>query len=363
MGKKAVNLLVYTVLVIFMFINILFTFLAMKGGNINPNDNGFLALVSLGMPGLLFVNVLFVGYWILRRRWWFIFPLIALGANYEYYPRMFQLPGKDARAMVPTDAKTLRIATYNINYFSFDPEYQIAVRQVAAFLRGNDVEVVCFQEFAENPHFTPDSLSVLFQMPYYTLGHNSVDYKDLAIFSKYPLSGSHTMKFPGMPSSAMWTDMDVDGFKLRLMTAHMQTTSINQEKDDLDRQIALGSTVDQARAAIRISNIMKHNFRRRASQAEHITAVMDTTAMPLIFCADVNDTPSSFVYNTLMGNGARVDGFKQAGKGYGYTFHNMKKLLRIDYILHTPQLQTIEYYSPYEYFSDHNPVISEIVLK
>lgn len=362
MGKKAVGLLFYALMVAVMLLNIVFTIIAMQGSTVSPEQNGFVALMALALPVLLIVNLGFVIYWVLRLRWWFVLPLAMLVANYRYYPSIYQIRCKADLVTKVNPAQKLRVAQYNINYFSAG-QFSETISEVAWTLRDRRIDVVCFQEFAHNKEFTPDSMARIFGLPYFSLGHNSEGYEDLAIFSRYPLSNAHSMIFQKLPSSAMWADMNVKGQSVRIFTAHMQSTSINQEKGDLQRQLALAGTVEQARAAIRISNIMKYNFRRRAAQAHQITAAIDTASMPVIFCVDANDTPSSYVYNTLTtGKQQLVDGFKESGKGYAYTFRSMKKLLRIDYIFHSRDLKAIEYVSPNQGNSDHDPVFSTILL-
>ncbi len=361
MGKKAINLLAHTVMIILTVILAVFTVMALRGAAINPNDNGFYALMALGMPVLLGANVLMAIYWIFRKRFWFVVPLAMLGINYEYYPRVFQWPSKEQEARAQGDSSAFTVATYNVNYFRFD-KIEKTLEQVGYFMQKNEVDLVCFQEFSSSPKFTVDSIAQSLGLPYYALGKNSTGYNDLAIFSRYPLSNKHAVIFKGSPNSAMWADVKVDGRMIRVINAHLQTTSVNWEKDDLQRQLALGTTEDQARAAIRISNIMKKNFRLRAFQVNRITELMDTTGMPVIYCGDTNDTPSSYAYSQLIGGGKRIDGFIQAGNGYAYTFHSMKKLLRIDYIFYTPEIRGIGYYSPYRMWSDHNPVIMQLEL-
>ncbi len=360
MGKKAVNLLIHTLLIIVTFITLVLTALAAAGSFTSPYENGFMALMALGLPGLLVLNVLFLVYWILRRRWWFIFPAIALGINYQYYPRVFQFPSRDI-PRASADAKTIKVATYNVNYFGYE-ELPRTVEYIARYMRTENIDAICFQEFAHTDAFPMDSIAAKLGLPYHAVGYNYTQYDDLAIFSRYPISNVHLLVFQESTNSAMWGDLDVHGRKVRLLNAHLQTTSINWEKDDLERQFALGSTEDQARAAIRMSNIMKNNFRRRTYQATQIAHVMDTTTMPLIYCGDTNDTPSSYVYSTITGGDKRVDGFLDAGRGYGYTYHNMRKLLRIDYVMYTNQLRGLVYNSPDFAWSDHNPVIMELEL-
>ena len=58
------------------------------------------------------------------------------------------------------------------------------------------------------------------------------------------------------------------------------------------------------------------------------------------------------------------DGFRTAGNGYMYTYRYAKRMLRIDYIFHSPSLKGIEYYSPdLDLCSDHNPVIMEVEIQ
>ncbi len=366
MGKKAVRLLLHTVLIIFTLATVLATGAAMLAAMVNPNDNGFVALMGLGLPLLLIADLMFVFYWIFRRRWWFFFPLLALVANYQYYPRIFRLDDKTAATASQGD-RLLRVATYNINYFSYD-DYSRAVGFVATFLKNENIDVVCFQEFMNNPAYPPDSVAAALGLPYFALGHNSEDFDDLAVFSRYPIENTHLLVFKNSTNSAMWTDVDVEGYKLRLFNGHLQTTSVNWEKDDLERQIALGTTEDQARAAIRISNIMKRNFTRRAFQVDNIVAAIDTCSLPVVYCGDCNDTPSSYAYAQLTGKTSfrepaeRTDGFLEAGKGYAYTYQAMKKILRIDYIIYSSSIKGVDYYSPLLNWSDHNPVLMTLKL-
>ena len=56
------------------------------------------------------------------------------------------------------------------------------------------------------------------------------------------------------------------------------------------------------------------------------------------------------------------DGFQTSGHGYMYTFKFFKHLLRIDYVLHSPELKSTDYFSPDWSYSDHNPVVMRMKL-
>ena len=76
--------------------------------------------------------------------------------------------------------------------------------------------------------------------------------------------------------------------------------------------------------------------------------------VPTIVCGDFNDTPGSYVYRKVRGN--YRDAFEEKGNGFGYTYKGLYRILRIDYILHSEELETLDYESPDVPWSDHNPV-------
>jgi endonuclease/exonuclease/phosphatase family metal-dependent hydrolase len=57
-----------------------------------------------------------------------------------------------------------------------------------------------------------------------------------------------------------------------------------------------------------------------------------------------------------------VDGFRECGKGFMYTFRGGKKMVRIDYIFHDASLKGVEYYRSDLTYSDHYPVFMKIAL-
>jgi endonuclease/exonuclease/phosphatase (EEP) superfamily protein YafD len=77
----------------------------------------------------------------------------------------------------------------------------------------------------------------------------------------------------------------------------------------------------------------------------------------LIVCGDFNDVPYSFVYNTMLGD--LVDGFKECGSGWMYTYRGNKSV-RIDYIFHDKSLKGLTYYRQDLSYSDHYPIYMKL---
>ena len=100
---------------------------------------------------------------------------------------------------------------------------------------------------------------------------------------------------------------------------------------------------------------MKKNFVKRATQADYIRQMLDAGEGPVILCGDFNDTPASYTYRTVKGD--LTDGFRDCGSGFGYTFRQLKRIFRIDYIIYSPDFKGVTYDSPNLDYSDHKPVV------
>ncbi len=106
----------------------------------------------------------------------------------------------------------------------------------------------------------------------------------------------------------------------------------------------------------------KRNFVKRAAQAEHMHKLITASPTPHWCVATFNSLPSSYTYHTMKGNRLK-DGFQTCGHGYMYTFRYFKRLLRIDYIFHSEELEGLDYFSPELDYSDHNPVVMRMKIK
>jgi endonuclease/exonuclease/phosphatase family metal-dependent hydrolase len=60
--------------------------------------------------------------------------------------------------------------------------------------------------------------------------------------------------------------------------------------------------------------------------------------------------------------GDKVDGFKECGKGWMYTFRGGNKKVRIDYIFHDKAFEGISYYRRDLTYSDHYPVFMKMSI-
>lgn len=352
MGKKATVYLLNTLLGIFTAGVAALTFCGWLASGTDPCGHGFIALMGLALPVLLAVDVLLVIYWTLRRRWWALLPVAAVVLNWNFIASTVRIGGRDTEAY-----PEIKVVTYNVDGFrrmGLVP----TVGAVAAFLESVEADIACIQEFQVSSRYGPDSIRNVFStLPYAYMPEGRYGKPNMAFFSRYPIIDTGYIPFPDTDNSALWADVSVNGRRLRVISNHLQTTSVSSSRSEIEKiKHADPAYIEEgAEAMEELAGRMQDNFCRRARQAELIRRVADTTDFPVIVCGDFNDTPASYVYNTMKGD--LTDGFRSNGRGYGYTYRGFKKLLRIDYVLFGKGLEGVSYRSPAMDYSDHNPVV------
>lgn len=349
----------------------------------------WLPFIGLALPVLLLINLVVALYWSVRWRCWVILPLMAIAGNWGYLTRIYQL-GSAAPEQDATAETILTVATYNVDSFGSE-QRGYTCKAIAAYLKSQQADVLCFQEFGGNHHFTADSIKAAFaDWPYSFIPHtpDSIALLQLAVFSKYPIRGSRLITYPGSRNCTLWCDLDVNGKPLRLFNNHLQTTEVTRNKRKLAMELqqeAAQVPIDfSAEPTTSNSNInilaaitgnkavetalwdlldgLHQNFIKRAEQADTLRSLISASPHPTLVCGDFNSLPSSYTYATVKGDHLK-DGFQTCGHGYMYTYHHFKHLLRIDYILHSKALEGVDYFSPELEYSDHNPVVMRVKMK
>ena len=187
----------------------------------------------------------------------------------------------------------------------------------------------------------------------------AVGREDMVIYSRYPITGKKTILFEDTNNSAMWADIDVKGNDIRVFNVHLQTTGINGTLHQAAKLSSQHHDVTTNKLLDAIYGNYTWGLMFRSGQAITVANEKRESQLPVILCGDFNDVPYSFVYNTMLGD--MVDGFKECGKGWMYTFRG-KKAVRIDYIFHDAALKGVEYYKSELTYSDHYPVFMKIRL-
>lgn len=355
MGKRAARNLISFFFILIAFVISSVTATGAFAAHIDPNDHPLMGYIALGLPVLLLVNTALFFYWLIRKKKRGVIPFIALLANTGYLTAVFHYS-----PTVHPDTETITVATYNIHSFNKE-KTGFTAKQIARYMEKEKADVLCFQEFNGNIHFPLDSLTRVFEhYPYQYIPVLPNRHTRIAVFSRYPLTDTLFVPFPGTDNCGAYVDILIREKTVRLFNVHMQTTDVSGTERQLAKNEVYFDKEDKIKAVGNIRNTLLANLQKRASQANTMHALIEKSPYPVLVCGDFNDTPASYTYRTLKGD--LNDGFKTCGKGYQYTFRGLCRLLRIDYIFHSPEIKAVRYAAPSLEWSDHKPVIMEMEI-
>lgn len=353
MGTKAVGALSYGTYVLMASILSGITILASYATESNPNNSILFALLAIALPGLLILNLIVFLIWLFARK--FILLIIPITAIVWNYPFLSSIINHSSQIVSPKEKIT--IATYNIHGFKEDWTGYTPAR-IAEFMKEKDVDIVCFQEFLWSKYLNKKSIDSIMQNYSYDFAPTHNDRPRICVYSKFPIVRKKFYQFKHTDNCAMYVDLKIHNQIIRIFNVHLQTTNFSSAKRTIAKEKAFGAGVDDITGTI--INSLYSNQGKRALQADFISKEIELSPYPVVVCGDFNDIPSSYTYRRILGK--LNDGWKEAGNGYEYTFNGLLNLLRIDYILHTKEMECFFYKSYKLKYSDHNPVISSLTL-
>ena len=352
MGKLAVYKYAAAMFLTLQVVLSVFTLVGLFGGDVTPVGNMARALCVYILPLLIAANLVMIIYWIIRRKWLLLLiPVVTVACCIPYIGTYYQLNFDDPQKNTESG---LKIATYNVAMFKRETSGFMA-QDILAEMRRQKVDVLCLQEYNEVSGTQKNSESYKEYFPYMQVGRS-----DMMIFSRYPITGSKTILFEETNNSAMWADINVKGKEYRIFNVHLETTGINGTLYRAGKIMAQHREVDNNRLFNAILGNYTMGLMFRSGQAITIANEKRQAEKPVILCGDFNDVPYSYVYNTVLGD--MVDGFKECGAGWMYTYRSKHKPVRIDYIFHDKSLKGISYYKTELTYSDHYPVFMKIAL-
>ena len=315
-----------------------------------PSSFAFFQWVGLSFPLLLIVNLGLLIFWIAHKKYWLFFPLVALLANFFYYPRIYQL---SFRNLPKQDSVVdVVVASYNVHGFRFDYGGS-SLMKVAELMEEKKVQVLCMQE-VPNDLDKQTLLKAFHFMPHIASTETVKGASNIVVLSTFPITSEQTISFPERPNCAITADLAVGGKSIRIFTCHLQTTNWNQVKGrygiEPEPKVDFDHLFD-------IESVVRRNYQYRALQADSLGRLIGESQNPVIVCGDFNDPPFSYTYHKM--KGTLTDSFVESGKGYSYTYRYLHKLFRIDYLFYSPADFKANYYeSPDVEYSDHNPIIT-----
>ena len=361
---------------IFIICNLFIGILFLLGANVrsfNPTHWWFIGLLTICLPYLLLLLVIFLIFWLILRRIWVLISVIILITGREAIRNVIPLNFTGPFKMEKFPG-SFRLMSWNVEHFDIlhhktHPETK---QKMLDLINQYQPDIACFQEMVAGEdkkaiNHIPSFLKYLgFAEYYYTFEHR-LDFDNrhhfgIMILSKFPILSRHTVTPDSMDynSTFQYVDLKINTDTVRLFNIHLQSLRFTQSNLNYLDNPGIGNDSDMMQSK-NVIRKLKAGFLKRAVQAELVKASMNASPYPILVCGDFNDVPQSFAY-TLIGKGLQ-NAFAQKGTWIGRTYSAISPTLRIDNIFADEHFTVRQVIRIRQLLSDHFPVISDLSLQ
>ncbi|WP_298899932.1 endonuclease/exonuclease/phosphatase family protein [uncultured Psychroserpens sp.] len=309
---------------------------------IEPEKFAFLSVLSLAVPFLIIINILFGIYWLLKVKKQLLVSLVVLLIGYSYVFSLY----KFSSSKNVDDHQNLSVMNYNVRLFNvFDWIDNPNIKEnILNFISEKQPDILCLQEYRRD-----DDMHFEGYHKYEKITGNKVK-SGQAILTKYPIVNSGSIEFPNTSNNAIFVDVIVKSDTMRVYNLHLESLRINSDVESLAKE-------DSGNLFNRVSS----TFKMQQSQAELFLKHQSKCKYQMIICGDFNNTAYSYVYKEIKGD--LKDAFEQAGNGFGRTFDFKFFPVRIDFVLVDDGFEINAFKTFDVKYSDHYPIMAKVKLK
>ncbi len=324
------------VLTVLTFIGYVLPFLA-------PKLFPILSVLTLFLPTLLILNLVFVLYWSLQLKRQVLLSGVLLLIGMPFISKFYKFKGEE----IPVSTYDFTIMSYNVRYFNVYDwiEDQDVPQNIATFIAEKKPDVLCIQEY----HM--DNTLDFSAYPYKFIFRLNEGRRKMgqAIFSKFPIIKKGDVDFPNSTNNLIYADLEIGKDTLRVYSMHLQSVRISKD---------IHEEIDQSKSEIIFKRI-GNAFKKQQQQAELIKEHKKECNHSIVVCGDMNNSAFSYVYRNIRGN--LLDCFEEKGNGLGSTYPFKYYPARIDYIFADKRLK-IKSFENYIGFvnSDHLPIMTRL---
>ncbi len=319
---------------------------------VSPSEFWPLMLAGLLFPVFLVLNISFIIFWMVFRKWNFLISLFCILLGWGHIQSIY---GFNFTASIEQAEESVHVLSYNVRRFGGNSK---SYKKNISKLLEKNWDVVCLQETGTTIHQITrlkkhlvdlKKFKEIFPMPE----------KAGVILSRHPIEKTGILDIGKTGNFCGYADIKINKKTIRFYNLHLESTSISPYTEAMEQGKELEETPqEQAKS---ITKQLRDAGIKRAHQVDKIIKHIKKSPHPVVLCGDLNDTPFSYTYNQL--STLLQDGFHEKGRGLGSTYAGIIPALRIDYILTSPDFKTLSYETGAETFSDHYPVEARVTLK
>ncbi|MBN2273534.1 MAG: endonuclease/exonuclease/phosphatase family protein [Bacteroidales bacterium] len=334
---------------------------------ISPEKAWIFAFIGLAYSYILLINILFVIFWIIFRKWYFLISLLIILAGWDSLKKLIRVNPKSHQ--VEVDENSFRIMSNNVrlfNYYQWEKDTAVR-RHMMAYINAEVPSVVCFQEFLTLPGGNISLEAIkreLKNMPFthvhYTHRIPGKTNFGLATFSKYPIINKGFIEYKNSLNGVIFSDMVIAKDTVRIYNCHLQSVKLKPDYNKVLDSLIFYYDQRHFNEMKSITVKLRDAYIKRAGQSEVLSFHIQSSPHPVIVCGDFNDTPFSYSYYRISRN--LRDAFVTSGSGIGSTYRQNIAPIRIDYILYDPSLCSSHFVNKKTHWSDHYPVMCDFTF-
>lgn len=338
---------------------------------VNPSRIFLPALFGLAYPYLLMLHLAFLCFWLIRMKKEILISMIVILLGWNHLNNLLPLNFRSSE--IPVNAshdRFFKALSYNVRGFDIfkwnkEPE---AKREIFEFLKSQDPQLVCFQEYYTSSLQGQTHRDISNQLNY--LPHNAVYYTadrmnrngfGIATFSKYPILKKSRIPFNTSFNAAMYTDILFRQDTIRVFNIHLQSISFQEDNYAFMDTARLKYNNEQMNEIRAIGSRLKTAFSKRSEQAQMIASYIRDSPYPVVVMGDFNDTPQSYAYRQI--KKGLNDAFRKSGHGFGNTYAGELPSFRIDYIMYGSPLKSSGFLRIKTDHSDHYPISTLLYMQ
>lgn len=329
------------------FFNIVLVLLTLAGyllPSLAPKLFPFLAVLTLILPSLLILNLLFVIYWAVQLKRQVFLSIVVFFIGYTFFAKFYRFSEKQTE-VAESDFTVLSYNVRLFNLFKWMPDENVS-ENIKRFIEEEKPDIICFQEYSKSADYELDDYKFR-----HIIMHGKKIKSGQAIFSKFRIIDQGEIALPNSDNNVVYADIIKNQDTIRVYSIHLQSVNISPDINDIDES-----------KSKRIFNRLSAAFKEQQLQSELIQSHMKDFKGHKIICGDMNNTAFSYVYKNIIGD--MNDAFVEAGKGFGQSYNYKYYPARIDYIL-VDDVFDVKAFKTFNDFknSDHFPVMARLNFK
>ncbi|SDB46332.1 Metal-dependent hydrolase, endonuclease/exonuclease/phosphatase family [Flavobacteriaceae bacterium MAR_2010_188] len=309
--------------------------------HVEPKKFAFISILSLGVPFLIIVNIIFFIYWLLKVRRQMLLSILVLLLGYQHVFSLYKF--SSSKAIENTSNFT--VMNYNVRLFNVFNwiENKRLKQDLRDFIVEQKPDIINMQEYR------PDDVVLLKGYHKYVDITGDKVKTGQAIFSRFPIINSGSIEFPNTSNNAIFADIKKDQDTIRIYNVHLQSMGIDPTVEHIANE-------NSKNLVKRVS----HTFETQQQQTEMFLEHKKNCPYKMIVSGDFNNTAYSYVYKNIKGD--LQDSFVEAGNGFGRTLNFDFFPVRIDFIFAENSFQINGFKNFEVNYSDHFPIIATLNL-